>query len=276
MPSVVLTFLGVCTHIHDDQVRFTAPDDAYSASMAEQPGTFTRVVVPDASLGYRWDAGQEIPPHDAFLRIRKEFIARDPGPLCGLEEIEWPDDPHARVWRMQGVHLYVRGAEQNLSFTEESYRRLPSLRAVAGVPLDLDWRVVYHGRAAAVVDLYGGTRDAYFDPNSEEAMHGTFSVETESQSLAVVRIRDGAKGQIDLIDAPPFGSPTVHVMNIGRGKDDPRDFFLHYYCTTWTPTPDTAPPSKNYAARPPTELERRHHEKLPQGLTFGCSNSAYP
>ncbi|HEV7767841.1 MAG TPA: hypothetical protein VGQ76_22755 [Thermoanaerobaculia bacterium] len=274
MPCVVLTFLGICTHINE--VSLQPPEDALSPAMLDHDGTFTRVVLPDASLGYRWSDDHEIPPHHALLRIRKEFIASDPGPLPGLEEIESEDHPNARVWRMQGVQLYVRGATQNLSVTRDEYRTLPSLGEFADTQLELDPRVVYHGRAAAVVDLYGGIRDAYCDPNSKEAVHGTFSVNTDSQTLVVVRIRDGATSQIDLKDSPELGPPTVHVMNTGRDKDDPRDFFLHYYCTTWTPTSNAHVPGKQCKSRLATELEKMHHEDLPGGLTFGCSNSAYP
>jgi hypothetical protein len=47
-----------------------------------------------------------------------------------------------------------------------SFSELPSLSKHAGVALELDPRVVHYGRAAAVVDLYGGSRDAYMSPSA--------------------------------------------------------------------------------------------------------------
>lgn len=285
MGTIVFSFIGICTHI--GEVPLETPPDALAKwkepDPNREPALATRVVVPDASFGYRWYE-QDIPAHDAVLLIPKMFIVSTSGPIDGLEEI----DREACKWRMRGVQLYATKATQNLTETKDSYRNLPSLTKWAKVlSLELDPRVVLYGRAAAVVDLYGGgTRDAYRNPDTPEAVHGTFAVQTDSQRLAVIRMRDQSPGYIQLqnvtvgnLTLPPF----VFVMNTGREtdtnpkSDTPEDFLLHYFSTTWTPPRDWIPSRPNHdAIREANEVERALHKILPGGLTFGCSNSNYP
>jgi hypothetical protein len=277
MGEVVITFVGICTHV--GKVRLTPPPDAFTLDIRSPepvPGSFTRVVVPDASLGCRL-LGQEIPPHDALLRIPRQFVASTSEVLHGLEEVEL--DPAARTWRMKGVQLYAAEATANLSLSTDHYENLPGLTSVAGVlSLELDPRVVLHGRASAVVDLYAGTRDAYCDPIGGEAVVGTFTVQTKSQRLVVVRMRDGKSGFIELQDDAAGVSPRVFVMNTGGGDTDKSvDFLLHYYVTTWTPDDLPAPQGRPCTGvRHANEVEVQLHRDLPAGLTFGCSNSNYP
>jgi hypothetical protein len=270
--SVILKFAGICTHI--PKVRLTPPEDAVVGTA--ETGFYTRVVLPDASLGYRWN-DQEIAPHDAVLRIPKKFVASFSVPLPH-EEL---DDTY--TWRLRGVQLYVTRAAEDMT-TETSYDSLPSLTDISGrLSLELDRRVVLEGRAAAVVDLYGGVRDAYkHAEGGGQAVVGAFSVRTETQQLAVVLMRDPRiRGYIQLQDAPEdqlIVPPRVYVMNTGRDADIAEDFFLHYYVTTWTPPHGQKPPApENYdGVRDATQEEMRQDRILPIGLTFGCSNSIYP
>lgn len=276
--SVILKFAGICTHI--PKVRLTPPEDAVVGTA--ETGFYTRVVVPDASLGYRWN-DQDIAPHDSVLFIPKKFVVSFSGTLP-LEEL----DGDAYTWRLRGVQLYVTRAAEDNTTTGTSYDSLPSLTDISGrLSLELDRRVVLEGRAAAVVDLYGGARDAYKHAEGEgQAVVGTFSVQTETQSLAVVLMRDPrVRGYIQLQDAPedaPEGQlivpPRVFVMNTGRDSDIAIDFFLHYYVTTWTPPHDQKPPApENYdGVRDATQEEMLQDRHIPIGLTFGCSNSIYP
>jgi hypothetical protein len=281
MGEVVITFVGICTHI--GKVRLTPPPDAVTLKMMSRenepepvPGSFTRVVLPDASLGCRL-GGQVIPPHEAVLRIPNRFVVSTSDCLPGLEEVHL--DPGAYTWLMKGVQLYAAEATENLMDETDSYLNLPGLTDVAGVlSLELDPRVVLHGRASAVVDLYAGTRDAYCDPNSGEAVVGKFTVQTKSQRLAVVRMRDGERGFIELQDDAAGQPPVVFVMNTGGGQADKAlDFLLHYYVTTWTPGEVPVPKGRPCSGvREANEVEILLHKELVEGLTFGCSNSNYP
>lgn len=94
-------------------------------------------------------------------------------------------------------------------------------------------------------------------------------------------MRDHATGFIQLQNAQEgevIIPPWVVLMNTGTSTDRNEDFLLHYYTTTWTPPATWIPPdpSDPYDVREANDEERKLHTNLPQGLTFGCSNSLYP
>lgn len=276
MNEAVITFVGICTHIK--QIRLTPPPDALR-TRDTMPGLFTRSIVVDASHGYRW-GNRGVPPHDAVLYIPKEFLpVPPPDPIPGLV----PIDGKEMTWKMEGVQLYIAGAEPGLN-QQPSYAELPSLTSSAGVlSLELDPRVVLDGRAAAVVDMYAGEVDAFRNPLAGNAVHATLTVQTESASpeLVVTQMWDQHRSRIALQGATIEGvqlPPTVFICNAGRDSDADIDFFLHYYVTTWTPPRDQPPPNPGNvdAIREATPEELILLRHLPQGLTFGCSNSNYP
>ena len=275
MSKAIITFVGICSHIK--RIRLTPPPDALS-SHETLPDYFTRSVIANASFGYRW-GDQGIPPHDAVLYIPKEFIVTPPGDIPGLE----PIDPEEMTWKMQGVHLYIADAQPGLT-QQPSYGELPSLTEQAGVlSLQLDARVVMDGAAAAVVDMYAGEVDAYRNPLAGNAVHVALTVETPvaTPELIVTQVWNQHRSRIALqgadIDGVHF-DPTIFVSNAGRNDDMNIDFFLHYYVTTWTPPKDLPPPTPGNVdgIRVATDEELILLRDLPQGLTFGCSNSNYP
>ena len=269
-----ITFVGICSHI--ERIRLTPPPDALT-SRDTFPGYFTRTVVVNASHGYRWGT-QGIPPHDAVLYIPKEFIVSESGDFAGLE----PLDPGEKTWRMRGVQLYFADVLPGLS-QQPSYGELPSLTERAGVlSLQLDPKVVLDGCAAAVVDMYAGVVDAYRNPLAGNAVHASLLVDTATANpeLVITRMYDQRRSSIFLRKAEIDGvmlDPIVFVTNAGANDDKDFDFFLHYLMTTWTPPRDQPPPMPGEInVRDATEEELILLRDLPQGLTFGCSNSNYP
>ena len=127
MSEVIITFVGICTHIQN--ITLTPPPDALSPSDT-QPGDYSRAVLVNGSLGSRI-GNQGIPPHEAILYIPKQFVEEPASDvmLAGLEQV----DPDAMAWRLKGVRMYVTNAEPGMTHTM-SYHNLPSLTTRSGRP----------------------------------------------------------------------------------------------------------------------------------------------
>lgn len=130
METVLFSFVGICTHI--GEALLTPPHDAFKDAPGIA-GPSTRVVLPDASLGCRWNH-QHIPAHDAVLYIEKRLIKATSDELRGLEEI----DRELCTWRLRGVHLCVTDAVTHRIDTRPSYHGLPSLAKIADTNVELD------------------------------------------------------------------------------------------------------------------------------------------
>jgi hypothetical protein len=275
MSEVIITFVGICTHIQN--ITLTPPPDALSPQ-DETPGDYSRAVLVNAALGSRIGE-QGIPPHEAILHIPKQFV-EEPAPdimLAGLELV----DPDAMTWRLKGARMYVTNAEPGMSHTK-SYRNVPSLTARAERSLELDPRVVSEGRAAAIFDIFAGHIDAYRDEDEDDAVHVKMQIDVAGaeRELAVIRHWDGLQMRLRLKDGlvgEDLTPPHVFVMNTGVDFDKEVDFLLHYDVTTWSPPADTPPvPGSLHGIRVASDAERALLGGIPSGLSIGCSNSNYP
>jgi hypothetical protein len=271
MNEAVVCFIGICTHV--TSVPMTPPPDAVGHDPLPS-GRYHRTVLVDGRLGLRV-SGKGLAPHDAILAIPSQFVAGDPGEIKGLTPIPNPD---GYVWRMEGVSMYIRGAETTLAY-DPSFDNIPSLTDKADVlSLQLDPRVVLDGRSAARFDIFGGTLEAF---QEKEAVIAALTVKTvqPEPELVVTRMWDEHPSVIKL-KAGSFGTepapPHVFVLNTGqREEDDPIDFLMHYDVTTFTPdAPTILGRLKSLDAPPLTKRSIVHW--IPQGLTVGCSNSVYP
>lgn len=276
MSEVVITFVGICTHIQS--IDLTPPSDALSPSDT-QPGEYSCAVLVNASQGL-----PGIPPHHALLYIPKQFVETPASDIMlPLETL----DPDAILWKLNGVRMYITNAEPGMSHTQ-SYRNLPSLTAHSRQPnLELDPRVVSKGHAAAVVEIYAGTIDAYRH-DAQDAVHVTMRINTASddRQLVVTRCWDELQTRLRLKDGLVNGvlePPHVFVLNTGVDFDKEIDFLLHYGVTTWNPPPGHRPDLSSLVdeirqagASPGDEPILTLLGDIPSGLSIGCSNSNYP
>lgn len=279
--EVVVTFTGICTHC--ESVPLTRPAGAVDVPDPEPvPGRYRRTVLVEARSGRRL-GGRCMPPHDAQLRIRREFIDIDlkeklpviPG-LTLIEE--WP----TAIWKMEGVRLYVAHARPGLTITE-SFFHVPSLtESVVAPPLHLDERVVLEGRAAAVFDIFAGELDAYRMKEETAAVRGKLTVWTAEQPhLVIAQIWSQTFVKLPLKPAYIHGhpcAPNVSLTNVGDDDADKElDFLMHYDVTTWSPPVDTPQPHPDVErVRCITPEEHRCLEQPYDGLSIGCSNTIYP
>lgn len=276
MSEVIITFVGICTHIQN--ITLTPPQDALSTH-DETPGDYSRAVLVNGSLGSRI-GNQGIPPHDAILYIPKQFV-EEPASDVQLAALELLD-PDAMMWRLKGARMYVTNAEPGMTHTQ-SYRNLPSLTTRSGRPsLELDPRVVSEGRASAVMDIFAGHIDAYRNEAADDAVHVKMQINVAGaeRELVVIRHWDELQTRLRLKDGlvgEELTPPHVFVMNIGVDVDKEVDFLLHYDVTTWSPPADTPPVPGNLGGiRVASDAERALLGGIPSGLSIGCSNSNYP
>ncbi|HJW96074.1 MAG TPA: hypothetical protein VJ901_20870 [Thermoanaerobaculia bacterium] len=264
MSTVTVTFYGVCTHINN--VWMQPPANALAPSDTA-PGYCSRVINVNGRFGSRL-GGHQIPPHTSVLYIPGECIRKMPDKVPGLV----PDDDRI-YWSMEGVELFVANAQPGLTRTR-GFDRIPRLGDVAGHDnLLLDERVVLDGRAAGVFGIYAGVLDAYRVPWANDAIVGQLTVTTDEPELVVTQVWNGSETSISLTD-----DAYVFVLNIGDETDRDVDFLLHYFVTTWTPPHGVVPvPPPRPDLRTPSERDGlKFLERLPAGLTLGCSNSNYP
>lgn len=272
MSKVVVTFIGICTHV--DKVPMTPPHDAVHGRCLKSPERYRRTVMINGRHGLHLRTAR-MDRHEPLLVIPKCFLIDPPKDLPGLKWLE--DRDACRFWQMEGVRMYVREATGELKICP-SFEKVPSLTECAGVlSLQLDERVVQEGRAAAVFDIFAGELDAY-RPEKSDAVRGKLTVDTAfaSSELCVTEVWSDRTATIRLQDhcGEP---PQVLVRNVGREVDHDVDFILHYHATTWTPPAGQWPhPGDVSHVRPATDEENKAICAPRDGLSVGCSNSIYP
>lgn len=278
MSKVVVTFVGICTHI--EKVPITPPGDAVHGRCLPF-GRYRRTVMVNGRNGLHLRT-RGMNRHEALLVIPKDFLAdphlRDLPGLKRVEKKKEEDKKGCAYWQMEGVRLYVPEAKGNLEIGP-SFGMLPSLTECAGVlSLQLDERVVQEGRAAAVFDIFAGELDAYRQEQSD-AVWGTLTVQTESANpeLSVTEVWSDRRSTIALKSDAYGRSPQVFVQNVACEVDQDIDFILHYHTTTWTPPPGQWPqPCDLSRVRLATDEENGEICPPFSGLSVGCSNSIYP
>lgn len=266
--NVTVFFIGICAHI--DNLLPLKPTG--TGPVTEPPGSATRVVLPNVSLGLRIGENA-VSPHIATLFIPAPFIAQAPQVISGLDPIV----PIPGFWRMAGVQLELANITEDLTLAQ-SYC-LPSLtRTAGGLQPDLSTAVVEAGAAACVFEITGGTLDTLLHG---AAVLGSLTVDTDEPTLIVTRVWDQNVATIGLqaatIDGVPL-DPFIFLSNTGADTDSDVDFLLHYRVTTHFPD---SPLNPVFAcvyrkASPEEEAKLKLRPVADEGLTIGCSNSVYP
>jgi len=259
MPSLVVQFEGICTHILPPH----APNVAHLVAVPHDDRS-----VPDVQkhIPYLWIRRGNADQEDIDAFAVQEAGLRYEGIIEGYHRI-----------RLMGVRFQIVNPDgmDAYSLDRTFVCGLPSLTPQAGYLLHLD---------KTVVGGETGLLDALFEVSSGRLsgmLLDTGNPDRDRPSAAILSALTLAEPILRAIGTAPDGSirdltlrsgSRIWIENIAEGEDADDDFVLHYVVVTNPPAKPTIP--REAACLRDTTAPRRGNPR--QSLGPGCANSTFP
>jgi hypothetical protein len=261
MTTAVVRFSGICTHVqkgHGPLVDPSFDPDAHYVMLA---------YVSHAEL-YREHVNlRNLPPHVAQIVVARDTIVGAQPPLCLYDDgardavtYRLHDDAKITI-----APAYDAGPPAPLRY--ERWDTIPRIHALLPLLPPGQHRPVapeIARRRAATLAIRSGTITAVdYDIRSGDA---AAEWELDAPAGLVTLSIDGPEPQTFTLRVPRRDSlprvPLIQIENVGRDRDDPYDFYFHYYLLFGhVPDGSNVPHSRHI---------------VEGGTSTGCSNSNYP